>query len=713
MSENDFQNTEMENNPEFSEEQNPQETNMPEKEMPEQEMTVEEQSEEAAPVATLIVKKGDEMFQEWTIEELPVTIGRKSENNIVLDEKNVSRKHAVIDKKEDLFVIQDLGSTGGTLVNGEKVDESEIHTGDVITIGNFTIHFDSGLADDERTVYDADEKTMLEDDGTALDEDRTKFYEEPEATLKVIKADNLEGEFTIGEGETILGREDDADIVIDDSRVSRQHCSIKLENDVFVLSDLGSSNGTFVNGLKTDTKTLENGDKIQVGSAVFEFQSKMVTVEAPRSRVSIFIRGAIALGALALLSFIASKIIPSLQTHVPQAVIMQKVWEYNTRGAIAASPSLGDLNGDGFINLVAADANGMVYGLDARQGGLIWNSEFNSAAGPILSSPLLADINKKDGELDAVVGTATKGVFAIDGYTMRRIWVGRTSKIATSSPASADINADGTPDIIVGTEAGEVICLDGRQGGAAWTFKTQGSVRATPVLADLNSDQVPDVIIASTDARVYALNGKNGSQIWVRVETSEPSTAAVGYLNEDKVPDVVFATQSRLVALEGEKGAQLWAWDVPESARPTNADPFLPFAPALADLNKDGQMDVVVSTPGGHLYAVDGVSKGQNYIWDFGLTPARKSAPAMCDFNVDGVMDAAIGDNDGNVILVDGKTGHQLNSLQVGGSVIAAPVIGDLTSEGIISLAVGTKNRQIIAIQTQTKTKKNKIVWNN
>jgi len=702
MSENDFQNTEMEPSPEFSEKpQDAQEINAPEGEQPAE-----------SPVATLIVKKGDEMFQEWTIEELTVTIGRKSKNNIVLDEKNVSRKHAVIDKKEDMYVVMDLESTGGTLLNGEKVTEAEIHTGDVIIIGNFEIQFDSGLPEDERTVYDANEQTMLED-GTALDEDRTKFYEEPEAALKVIKADSLEGEFTISEDETILGRDEDADITIEDNRVSRHHCSIKLENGAFVLSDLGSSNGTFVNGQKTDIKTLENGDRIQVGSAVFEFQAKSVGVEAPRSRINIFVRGAIALGALAVLSLIASKIIPSLQNPTPQAVILQKVWEYNTQGAVAASPSLGDLNGDGFINLVASDVNGVVYGLDARQGGLIWNSEFTSAAGPILSSPLLADINKKDGTLDAVVGTATKGVFAIDGGTMRRIWVGRTGRITTSSPASADVNADGTDDVIVGTQTGEVICLDGRQGGAVWTFKTRGTVRATPVLSDLNNDGVPDVVIASTDARVYALNGKNGSQIWVHVATEEPSTAAIGYLNKDKIPDVVVVTPSRLIVLEGEKGSQLWAWSVPESARPTKTDPFLPLAPALADFNKDGQMDVVVSTPGGHLFAVDGGSNGQQYIWDFGLSPARKTAPAMCDFNMDGILDVAIGDAEGNVILIDGETGHQLNRLQVGGSVTTAPVIGDLTSEGIISLAVGTQDKRIIAIQTQTRVKKNKIVWNN
>ena len=71
----------------------------------------------------------------------------------------------------------------------------------------------------------------------------------------------------------ILGRGDDASIQIDDETVSREHCRIAVVEDGSVqLTDLGSTNGTIVNGQRVDSCVLQEGDKIQVGtSTVFRF----------------------------------------------------------------------------------------------------------------------------------------------------------------------------------------------------------------------------------------------------------------------------------------------------------------------------------------------------------------------------------------------------------------------------------------------------------
>ncbi|MBI4211790.1 MAG: GGDEF domain-containing protein [Deltaproteobacteria bacterium] len=69
------------------------------------------------------------------------------------------------------------------------------------------------------------------------------------------------------EGETILGRADDADVPVADSRISRKHCTFTLEDGKATLKDLGSTNGTFVNAKRIDRHVLENGDKIQVSSS--------------------------------------------------------------------------------------------------------------------------------------------------------------------------------------------------------------------------------------------------------------------------------------------------------------------------------------------------------------------------------------------------------------------------------------------------------------
>lgn len=68
---------------------------------------------------------------------------------------------------------------------------------------------------------------------------------------------------------TVLGRDESADVVLDDPGISRRHCEVRVTHDgphlVTHLRDLGSTNGTFVNGEPTDAVRLAEGDRITVG----------------------------------------------------------------------------------------------------------------------------------------------------------------------------------------------------------------------------------------------------------------------------------------------------------------------------------------------------------------------------------------------------------------------------------------------------------------
>lgn len=79
--------------------------------------------------------------------------------------------------------------------------------------------------------------------------------------------------FPLNEGETVLGRSPEADIVINDSRISRKHLQITVEGEAVLVKDLGSTNGTFVNGEKVTTEqVLHEDDKIQISPAtIFKF----------------------------------------------------------------------------------------------------------------------------------------------------------------------------------------------------------------------------------------------------------------------------------------------------------------------------------------------------------------------------------------------------------------------------------------------------------
>lgn len=74
----------------------------------------------------------------------------------------------------------------------------------------------------------------------------------------------------------VLGRSPAADIVLSDSKVSRLHCGIRMDNGVIRIKDLGSRNGTFVNAELINAPTpLQPGDHIRIGDTLLTVEEKL------------------------------------------------------------------------------------------------------------------------------------------------------------------------------------------------------------------------------------------------------------------------------------------------------------------------------------------------------------------------------------------------------------------------------------------------------
>jgi hypothetical protein len=71
----------------------------------------------------------------------PWGIGRSEENEIVISNPNVSRRHARLSRSENGFIVEDLGSTNGTLLDGAPIDRERIESGDELTFGGVTARF--------------------------------------------------------------------------------------------------------------------------------------------------------------------------------------------------------------------------------------------------------------------------------------------------------------------------------------------------------------------------------------------------------------------------------------------------------------------------------------------------------------------------------------------------------------------------------------------
>ena len=98
-------------------------------------------------------------------------IGRKLENDLVLQDPLISRYHAAILNKEGEFVVSDKDSTGGTYVNGTRIQsETVLHSGDMISVANLPMVFvdDSPNAEHD---YDKPTGTLSSNDATGVLED--------------------------------------------------------------------------------------------------------------------------------------------------------------------------------------------------------------------------------------------------------------------------------------------------------------------------------------------------------------------------------------------------------------------------------------------------------------------------------------------------------------------------------------------------------------
>ena len=81
-------------------------------------------------------------------------------------------------------------------------------------------------------------------------------------------------------GNTILGRGTDANIRLDDELVSRKHCELYFDGRFVTVTDLGSTNGTFVDGSPVTTRRLESDNRLQIGKMVLKVDFKDPTEEA-------------------------------------------------------------------------------------------------------------------------------------------------------------------------------------------------------------------------------------------------------------------------------------------------------------------------------------------------------------------------------------------------------------------------------------------------
>lgn len=109
-------------------------------------------------MAKLVLRFDGEFVKQYELEKEVVTIGRKPDNDIHIDNLAVSGNHAkILTILNDSF-IEDLDSTNGTYINGEKISKHPLKGGETIVIGKHELKYENANADDGESEF---EKTMI------------------------------------------------------------------------------------------------------------------------------------------------------------------------------------------------------------------------------------------------------------------------------------------------------------------------------------------------------------------------------------------------------------------------------------------------------------------------------------------------------------------------------------------------------------------------
>ncbi len=187
-------------------------------------------------------------------------IGRTAEADLFLNDLTVSRRHCRIFRQAQSIAIEDLGSRAGTFLNGQKVSQPvSLHDGDEIRVGDVILR----------------------------------------ARIEGQKVGNGASALPMGDNQVIplgrevltIGRAPTCSLRLEHPTISRRHVEIQTVDGTFVVRDLASANGTFVNGeaLK-EPRPLVRGDSLRIGPYHLTFDGTCLVSERPEAGMRIEVR---------------------------------------------------------------------------------------------------------------------------------------------------------------------------------------------------------------------------------------------------------------------------------------------------------------------------------------------------------------------------------------------------------------------------------------
>jgi len=360
------------------------------------------------------------------------------------------------------------------------------------------------------------------------------------------------------------------------------------------------------------------------------------------------------------------------------------------------------------FQLTMSMACGSVFAVAGRVGDIPLEPGWPVPTGFSVSPSGTAAQMDDDPQLEVIIASQDEHVYVFDhdgsllpGWPR---WIGETLwpdqwANTNSSPAVADIDGDGEAEIIVGSLSAELYAFN-RDGSYVPGFPraTSFMVYSTPALGDIDGDDELEIVFGDNHGYIYALNtdGTDCAGFPYPTGYTVHASPALGDLDGDGYPEIVVGSEHDnpdFFAIDGD------GTDLP--GFPLNLDPNVGIisSPALADLDLDGSLDIVVGCRNGLICVLDATG---SFLpgWPIDAGYSCQSSPTLVDLDGDPELEIIVGMNDSQVVAYN-HDGTTLPGWPVPTSytVISSPSVGDVDGDGRVEIIVGENTGKVYGFE--------------
>jgi outer membrane protein assembly factor BamB len=419
----------------------------------------------------------------------------------------------------------------------------------------------------------------------------------------------------------------------------------------------------------------------------------------------------------------------------PKMLINLSQWEYNTQYGLhqtcCAAMNAYDVDHDGHVDIIIPfrKDSDRVMCVNGQTGAVKWiypPMDQDGISGDPMGSPCIGDMDG-DGKEEVLFTGRSQNLYCVDAATGAEKFVTQTGG-KDEAVCLYDVTGDGMKEAVFAAGDGALYCVD-YMGNTVWQFQMTKGASAPPNAFDIDGDGLTDVLCGDGNGNFYCVSN-TGAEKW-RFETGDKfhhHQPVIADFNGDGEYEIVVHSNDRYMYCLTFYGTEIWRFGVNEGAWETDEDAGKhEGGVAAADLDGDGDIEIVTTDVTGMVHCVDG--SGME-VWSYKCPNEIWTGVLICDFTGDGMLDVIVcaeGQESGvyplgmvGVFSYDGK----LQYVKPYWHTASTPSVGDFDGDGEIEgifqawsepffvlSAGGAYNPALVPWGYKYKTPSNNGVW--